>query len=323
MGCSHLLAPFLWSCAAVAQVSCSASVAQPLVVVGPGGANSIPAGSIPASGVSVQSPIQLTASYAAIAAHPYPGGWPRGALQWNVAVGIRLDINPWGMQSGSATGLIRLSFSNPTPIRGCMRLVPHFSESAARFASLTGDIGADVDNDGVADYYARSDSAVDIPVAFGGPVPLNVGMSISFAGQATSMGAATFNAGVAWEVVILPDTYALEPYGQECAELVVYRSDYRQWAPSITMWMSTGGQAPLVGIFLCGFTSQNQQLPVAPFCDLLVANAQIVLPTGLTGINMYLDLPHFALPAGTDVYIQGLWIDSAGGLISSNGLHAR
>lgn len=309
-----------------AQATCTATVTQPLVVSVLGyGTQSRAVGALPLSGVSL---LQSGVGSSALGAYPYVAPYMRsGGAGWRVAGVLDVDstIQFWHSGNWSLSGQIRLHMQSPTPVQGILYISPEFRHYGP-FPTFAGDVTLDIDASGTPDYSCRQrapfdaiESVVTLD-AVGRDFIIDLNMSASW----TFVGPGDMNATAyaTWDVVFLPDTYALDTDQVGCVPMGFGRSDYpfphAAWDVGLGASPPQGVPGIVAGIFLLGTSPQNVPLTTPPYCPLLVADPAVVLPTnwGATGVSLW--PPEMQMPPGLTFYLQAAWLNTANQIITSD-----
>lgn len=311
---------------ASAQVVASATASQPLVASSSvSGSVQFAVGPLPIDGLSLWTPGN-SGTNAIVYVDTLSSSQLVGATGWSLYINLNASTS-WSPNWAAATGQLLVQFQSPQPVDGVLFFEPYWSEWWG-LSSITGDATVDIDSDGLPDFSARTPpstgTSVELPCTIG-TTPLSVTLNWNVTGSLLAMGQPLSGSmRFGWKVSFVPGTYALEPYGAGCTNLWVDRSWWGASPMSPHLVCGPGsGSDMVVGGFLLGFGQQNTSLSLPPQCPLLVANPTLVPPTLIGPHGMFLDLPHFQLPLGVQFLCQGIWLDAAGLVISSNAVRSR
>lgn len=318
-GVRNVLVALAWLVGPLAaQAASTATVTQPLVVTASStGSQTVPVGLLPAGGVRLVSPgASTTYVRANLDVVPFlPTGLPSGGTGWHLNGSMDISLGfPVGAGSASVAGQIQLHFTSPQPVSGLLYMWPGFQNSPP-FQGFTGDATLDVDCNGVPDHAASAlrEQNVQIPVILdstGRSICIRYNLSGSLSHSGT--GGASAYAHAYWNIVFLPGAYGLERRRSGCAPIYIDRGPYvNNWSAAIVV--RTVGPAPapiLLGFFLLGLAEQNTPLQAPPNCPLLVASPAALVPSLQTSSVLALYPPNVAIPSGTHLYCQAIWMDT-------------
>jgi hypothetical protein len=308
-----------------AQAVSSVVVTQDLVVTSSTtGTWTFPAGPVPQAGLSLTTQGQ-NSCWSRIDLSP-DGGLappPPGGTGWWLDGTIHISLSPpGGYAAVSLTGSVILSFSSPQPVNGVLYLRPYFR--LLGFNSFSGDATVDVDLDGIPDYSASTQYPQDVNI----PLTLDangrsLAIAFSFNGSVSqwSINGVSGEAGAYWDILFIPNTYALEPYATGCVPLTFARDPYSSYSLGIASTATSQSQVPIgPGLFLLGLGPQNTPLPFQPFCPLLVTNLTLVPPDAFAAYGIGFHPPDLPIPPGLQFYCQAVFLDAQGNVLTSDSI---
>jgi hypothetical protein len=178
--------------------------------------------------------------------------------------------------------------------------------------------------DGIPDYFASTQYPQDVNI----PLTLDangrsMAIDFSFSGSVNqwSPNGVGGEAEAYWEILFIPNTYALERYATGCVPLTFARDPYNHYTLIIASSATSQSQVPLAaGLFLLGLAPQNTLLSVPPYCPLLIANFTLVPPGGISASDVGLFPPDLPIPPGLQFYCQAVWLDAQGNLLTSDSI---
>ncbi len=308
----------------VAQVVCTATAVQPLVVSavrnGSPVSQTFPAGPLPPSGVVLDTPGQSSIA-ARVSAAPWPASYlpPGGGAGWVLSGNVNVAFGfPGGYGAASHSGRVQLRFHSPQPVSGLLYLWAGFLHSP-QFQHFNGDATVDIDCNGIPNYRASvlDGSNIQIPMTIdntGRSICVDLAMvgSWIYSGNNSIQGYATAH----WTIVFLEDSYGLGRHATGCSPMEFSRDPFASWRVRISVG---AGVAPIAaGFFLLGLGTQNVMLPNVPNCPLLVSSPALVPPDIIGPTGMGLFPPDVHIPPGISFYCQAMWIDTQGWMLTSD-----